>query len=97
MRPWVDENIQAAQAFRRSIIKAAEFANTHPRETRSIIDHYVPLEPVILNTVVLPQFITGSLNEALLEEMIVRMRQADWLKSSFTSGDLLWNGSKTKI
>ena len=89
MKPWVQPYPAEAQAFRRAIIKAAEFANTHPQETRNILGHYVSLEKNILDTVVLPRFIVGSLNEALLNEMISRMRQANWLKSTFMAGDLL--------
>jgi len=89
MKPWVQRYPAEAQAFRRAIIKAAEFANTHPQETRNILGHYVSLEKNILDTVVLPRFIVGSLNEALLNEMISRMRQANWLKSTFMAGDLL--------
>jgi hypothetical protein len=71
------------------MIRAAEFANTHPQETRNILRQYVPLEKNILDTLVLPRFIEGSLNEGLLDEMILRMRQAGWLKSSFSAGDLV--------
>jgi NitT/TauT family transport system substrate-binding protein len=85
MRPWAEEHLEIVQAFRRAIIQAAEFANTHPQETRNILSRYVPLEQNILDTVVLPRFIEGSLNEDLLDEMIFRMRQAGWLKSNFSA------------
>ena len=89
MQSWVEQHPETVSAFRQAIIKAAEFANVHPKETRIILGRYVPLEQSILNTVVLPRFITGSLNELLLDEMILRMRQADWLKSNFSAIDLL--------
>jgi NitT/TauT family transport system substrate-binding protein len=89
MQPWVDRHPEAVRAFRRVIIAAAEFANTHDFITREILGRYVSLEPNILDTVVLPRFIAGSLNEVLLNETILRMRQAGWLKSQFTAGDLL--------
>lgn len=89
MQPWIEQYPEAVRAFRQAIIKAAEFANTHPQETRSILGRYVSLEQNILDTVVLPRFITGSLNELLLDEMISRMRQAGWLKSQFSAVDLI--------
>jgi NitT/TauT family transport system substrate-binding protein len=89
MQPWVDRHPEAVKAFRRAIIAAAEFANTHDLATREILGRYVSLEPKILDTVVLPRFIAGSLNEVLLNETILRMRQAGWLKSQFTAVDLL--------
>jgi NitT/TauT family transport system substrate-binding protein len=89
MQPWIEEFPEQVHAFRRAMIRAAEFANTHPQETRNILRQYVPLEKNILDTLVLPRFIEGSLNEGLLDEMILRMRQAGWLKSSFSAGDLV--------
>jgi NitT/TauT family transport system substrate-binding protein len=89
MQPWIEQHHEAVRAFRQAIIKAAEFANTHDREARNILGRYVSLEQKILDTVVLPRFITGSLNEVLLNEMILRMRQAGWLKSQFSAGDLI--------
>jgi NitT/TauT family transport system substrate-binding protein len=89
MQPWVEQHPEAVKAFRQAIIKAAEFANAHDREVRNILGRYVSLEQKILDTVVLPRFIAGSLNEVLLDEMILRMRQADWLKSQFSAGNLI--------
>jgi NitT/TauT family transport system substrate-binding protein len=89
MQPWVEQHPEAVKAFRQAIIKAAEFANAHDREVRNILERYVSLEQKILDTVVLPRFIAGSLNEVLLDEMILRMRQADWLKSQFSAGNLI--------
>ncbi len=89
MEPWVEQHPEAVKAFRQAIIKAAEFANSHDREARNILGRYVSLEPKILDTVVLPRFIAGSLNEVLLDETIARMRQAGWLKSQFAAGDLI--------
>jgi NitT/TauT family transport system substrate-binding protein len=89
MQPWVEQHPETVWAFRQAIIKAAEFANIYPQETRAILGRYVPLEQSILTTLVLPRFITGSLNEGLLDEMISRMRQADWLESNFSAVDLL--------
>lgn len=89
MQPWVEQHPEAVKAFRQAIIKAAEFANIHDREARNILGRYVSLEPKILDTVVLPRFIAGSLNEMLLDETILRMRQAGWLKSQFSAGDLI--------
>jgi NitT/TauT family transport system substrate-binding protein len=89
MQPWLEEYPEQVHAFRRAMIRAAEFANTHPQATRSILRQYVPLEKNILDTLVLPRFIEGSLNEGLLDEMILRMRQAGWLKSNFSAGDLV--------
>jgi hypothetical protein len=53
------------------------------------LGHYVSLEQKIIDTVVLPRFIAGSLNEMLLDETILRMRQAGLLKSQFSAGDLI--------
>jgi NitT/TauT family transport system substrate-binding protein len=89
MQPWVEQHSEIVQAFRQAIIKAAKFANTHPQETRNVLGRYVLLEKNILDTLVLPHFIEGSLNEGLLDEMISRMRQAGWLRSTFSAGDLL--------
>lgn len=89
MQSWTEENPDQVQAFRQAIIKAANFANTHSQETRSILSHYVALEKNILETLVLPRFIEGSLNERLFDEMILRMRQAGWLKSDFSAADLI--------
>lgn len=89
MQPWTEEHPELVHAFRQAIIRAAKFANTHPYETRNILRRYVPLEKNILDTLVLPRFIEGSLNENLLDEMILRMRQAGWLKSNFSAGDLV--------
>lgn len=89
MQPWLEQHPEAVRAFRQAIIKAAEFANTNSQETRSILGRYVSLEQNILDTVVLPRFITGSLDELLLDEMILRMRQAGWLKSQFSAVDLI--------
>jgi NitT/TauT family transport system substrate-binding protein len=89
MQPWVEQHPEAVKAFRQAIIKAAEFANAHDREVRNILGRYVSLEQKILDTVVLPRFIAGSLNKVLLDEMILRMRQADWLKSQFSAGNLI--------
>ncbi len=89
MQPWVEQHPQAVRAFRQAMIEAAKFANTHDREARNILGRYISLEQKILNTVVLPKFIAGSLTEVLLDETIVRMRQAGWLKSQFSAGDLL--------
>jgi ABC-type nitrate/sulfonate/bicarbonate transport system substrate-binding protein len=44
---------EQVHAFRRAMIRAAEFANTHPQETRNILRQYVPLEKNILDTLVL--------------------------------------------
>jgi ABC-type nitrate/sulfonate/bicarbonate transport system substrate-binding protein len=89
MQPWVEQHPEAVKAFRQAIIKTAKFANIHDREARNILGRYVSLEPKILNTVVLPRFIDGSLNEVLLDETILRMRQAGWLKSQFSASDLI--------
>jgi NitT/TauT family transport system substrate-binding protein len=89
MQPWTEKHPEQVHAFRQAIIRAAEFANTHPQETRNILRQYVPLEKNILDTLVLPRFIEGSLNEGLLDDMILRMRQAGWLKSNFSAGDLV--------
>lgn len=89
MQPWITQYPQLVQAFRDAIVVAAEFANTHPQETRNIIGRYVSLDRDILDPVVLPRFIAGSLNADLLNETIDRMRDAGWLKSPFTATDLL--------
>lgn len=89
MQPWIEQHPEAVRAFRQAIIKAAEFANIHDREARNILGRYVSLDRKILDTVVLPRFIAGSLNEGLLDEIILRMRQAGWLKSQFSAGDLI--------
>jgi NitT/TauT family transport system substrate-binding protein len=89
MQPWIEKHPEQVHAFRQAIIRAAEFANTHPQETRNILRQYVPLEKNILDALVLPRFIEGSLNEGLLDDMILRMRQAGWLKSNFSAGDLV--------
>lgn len=89
MKSWVQRHPEKTQAFCQAIIRAAKFANTHDQETRNILGRYVSLERNILDTVVLPRFITGSLDEALLDEMISRMRQADWLKSTLRASNLL--------
>jgi NitT/TauT family transport system substrate-binding protein len=89
MQDWIDQYPQSVQAFRQAIIRAAEFANTNPHMTRNILGRYVSLDQKILNTVILPKFITGSLNLELLDEVIDRMRQAGWLKSQFTANNLL--------
>ena len=89
MQSWTEENPDQVQAFRQAIIKAAKFANTHSQETRSILSCYVVLEKSILETLVLPRFIEESLNESLFDEMILRMRQAGWLKSDFSAADLI--------
>jgi NitT/TauT family transport system substrate-binding protein len=89
MQPWIEKYSKKVHAFRRSIIRAAEFANTHPQETRNILKQYVPLEKNILDTLVLPRFIEGSLDEGLLDDMILRMRQAGWLKSNFSASNLI--------
>jgi NitT/TauT family transport system substrate-binding protein len=93
IQEWVEQHPEAVSAFRQAIIRAAEFINSHPAAARSILGAYVPLEPTILATVVLPRFITGSLNVSLLNEMLDRMRQANWLKSQFTAADLLLKNS----
>ncbi|WP_309736226.1 hypothetical protein [Chamaesiphon sp. OTE_75_metabat_556] len=49
----------------------------------------VELAPNILDPVVLPRFMAGSLNAELLEETIDLMRQASWLKTKFVDRDLL--------
>ncbi len=89
MQPWIEQHSELVQAFRQAIIKAAKFANIHPQETRNILGKYVLLEKEILDTLVLPRFIEGSLSEGLLDEMISRMQQADWLRSNFSAGDLI--------
>jgi NitT/TauT family transport system substrate-binding protein len=89
MQPWIEQYPEVVRAFQKAIIKAAEFANIHDRETRNILGRYVSLEQKILDTVVLPRFIAGSLNGVLLDEMILRMRQAGWLKSQFSAGNLI--------
>ncbi len=89
MQPWVKQYPQTVAAFRQAIVTAAEFANTHPQATRNILGRYVSLERDILDTVVLPRFIAGSLNADLLNETIDRMRSAGWLKNPFTATDLL--------
>jgi NitT/TauT family transport system substrate-binding protein len=89
MQPWAEEHPNRVRAFRQAIIKAAEFANTHPQETRNVLRQYVSLEQGILDTLVLPRFIEGSLTESLLDEMILRMRQAGWLKSEFSASGLI--------
>ncbi len=89
MQPWIEQHSELVQAFRQAIIKAAKFANTHPQETRNVLGKYVLLEKEILDTLVLPRFIEGSLSEGLLDEMISRMQQAGWLRSNFSAGDLI--------
>ncbi len=89
MQPWVEQHPEAVRAFRQAIIKAAEFASIHDREARNILVHYISLDRKILDTVILPRFIAGSLNEVLLDKMISLMRQAGWLKSQFSAGDLI--------
>jgi NitT/TauT family transport system substrate-binding protein len=89
MQPWIEHHSEVVQAFRQAIIKAARFANTHSQETRTILSRYVSLERNILDKLVLPRFIEGSLNERLLDEIISRMRQASWLKSNFSAVDLI--------
>lgn len=89
MLPWAEEHPAIVRAFRQAIIKAAKFANTHSQETRNVLRQYVPLEKNILDTLVLPRFIEGSLTEGLLDEMILRMRQAGWLKSNFSASNLI--------
>lgn len=89
MQAWIDLQPETVQAFRRAMVTAAAFANTHPQETRNILGHYVELAPNILDTVVLPRFIAGSLNAELLDETIDLMRQASWLKTKFVAKDLL--------
>lgn len=65
MQPWTEEHPELVHAFRQAIIRAAEFANTHPQETRNVLSRYVLLEKNILDTLVLPRFIEGSLNAGL--------------------------------
>jgi NitT/TauT family transport system substrate-binding protein len=89
MQPWIEHHSEVVQAFRQAITQAARFANTHSQETRTILSRYVSLERNILDKLVLPRFIEGSLNERLLDEIISRMRQASWLKSNFSAVDLI--------
>jgi NitT/TauT family transport system substrate-binding protein len=89
MQPWIDQHPETVEAFRQAIIVAAKFANANPKETRNILGQYVALEQNILDTVVLPRFIPGSLDRGLLDQTIDRMRQANWLKAKFTAENLL--------
>ena len=90
MKPWVSNHPETVAAFRHGMIQATEFANTHNRATREILGKYVALDRNILDTVVLPLFIAGSLNEGLLDETILRMRQAGWIDSTFSAKDLIY-------
>ena len=90
MKPWVSKHPETVAAFRDAMIQAAEFANNHDRATREILGKYVALDRNILDTVVLPRFIAGSLNEGLLDETILRMRQAGWIESTFSARDLIY-------
>jgi hypothetical protein len=49
----------------------------------------IELAPNILDPVVLPRFMAGSLNAELLDETIDLMRQAGWLQAKFVAKDLL--------
>jgi NitT/TauT family transport system substrate-binding protein len=91
MKSWLEENTEAALAFRKAIIRAAEFAKKYPQETKEILVRYVPLEKEILDRVILPGFIAGSLNPVLLDETIEQMRKANWLNTQFDAKDLIWN------
>ncbi len=91
MNSWIESYPELARSFRNAMIKAAEFANTHDRETRNILEKYMTLEQNIIDTVVLPRFISGALNEVLLDETILRMSQAGWLKSTFSAKDLIYS------
>lgn len=91
MKPWLEENIEAVSAFRQAIVRAAKFAKQNPQETKEILVRYVPLSQEILDRVVLPGFIPGSLNPVLLNETIEQMRKANWLKTEFDAKDLIWN------
>jgi len=91
MKPWLEENTEVVSAFRQAIIRAAEFAKKYPQETKEILVRYVPLSKEILDRVVLPGFIPGSLNPVLLDETIKQMRKANWLKTEFNAEDLIWN------
>jgi NitT/TauT family transport system substrate-binding protein len=89
MQPWIEQHPETVEAFCQAMIAAAEFANTNSKETRNILGRYVALEQNILDTVVLPRFIAGSLDRGLLDQTIDRMRQANWLKAKFTAENLL--------
>ena len=90
MKSWINSDPKTATAFRDAMIAAAEFANTHAQEARNILGKYVALEKNILDTVVLPRFIAGSLNQVLLDETILRMRQAGWIESTFSARNLIY-------
>jgi NitT/TauT family transport system substrate-binding protein len=91
MKPWLEENTEAALGFRQAIARASKFAAKYPQETKEILVRYVPLEPEIVEQVVLPGFIAGSLSPVLLNKTIEEMRKANWLKTQFDAQDLIWN------
>jgi NitT/TauT family transport system substrate-binding protein len=91
IKPWLEENTEVVAAFRQTIIRAAKFAKQNPQETKEILVRYVPLSQEILDRVVLPGFIPGSLNPVLLDETIEQIRKANWLKTQFNAEDLIWN------
>jgi NitT/TauT family transport system substrate-binding protein len=89
-RPWAKKNPGAVAGFRQAIQEAAAFANTHPDEVCQVLMKYVPLEDAILQKVVLPHFMEDSLDEARLNSLIQRMREAKWLQRKFQASDIIY-------
>jgi NitT/TauT family transport system substrate-binding protein len=88
-RPWAVQNPAAVAGFRTAIIEASRFANENPAAVRAVLRKYVPLDDGLAAEVVLPKFLDRSLDEGRLDEMIDRMRAANWLKRPFRATDIL--------
>lgn len=85
---WLERNPGVAVRFRRALQKATDFANSHESETKAILSKYTRLDHEQLKDVTLP-FFTNSVSEERLNELIARMHDLAWIKTTFKAKDLI--------
>jgi NitT/TauT family transport system substrate-binding protein len=66
---WLDRNLAVATGFSRAMRKAAEYANAHPEEVKSLIMKYTGLKPDLVRNISIPLY-TAYLSDERLAEIV---------------------------
>ncbi|HYZ16824.1 MAG TPA: ABC transporter substrate-binding protein [Candidatus Acidoferrum sp.] len=89
MRSWADQHRAAAEAFRRVVLNAAPYANTHHAATVDAIAKFTQLDPAAVRTMARTEAAT-SLDPALIQPVIDAAAHYKDIPAPFDARQLIW-------
>jgi NitT/TauT family transport system substrate-binding protein len=90
---WLAKNASVASRFSAQILRAAIYANAHPRESAAMLVKLTKVDPSVVETMARSEYGT-TITSALIQPVIDVCAKYDFLQSPVTPDDLVWRAKK---